>query len=57
MDRAGSYYHKEAIASAHDHARGLFATLDHRLDGGLGLGDLGDEECRRDQGILSEDFG
>ena len=56
MQRAGAADNQEAVGFAHDDLDSIFAALDHGVEGGLGEGDLGEQQLRGDQGILAQDY-
>lgn len=57
VDGAGAYDDEESVAGAKDDVGGIVTALDDCVCSGLGERDLGSEESRRDQRILSEDLG
>lgn len=57
VDGAGAYDDEKSVASAQDDVGGIVTALDDCVGSGLGERNLGGEESRRDQRILSEDWG
>lgn len=56
VDGAGTNYNEQAVAAAQDNVGSVIAALQNSLGGIIGQGNLGGEERRRDEGILSKDF-
>jgi hypothetical protein len=55
VDGARADDDEQAVVVAHDDALGLATALDDGLQGGIGGGELGDEQARRDERVLALD--
>lgn len=56
VDGAWAADDEKAVGCAHDDLNGILATLHDGLEGGLGDGDLREEQLRWDQWILAKDW-
>ncbi len=56
MERARTADDQKAVRSAHDDLNGIFASLDNRFQRSVCDWNLGDEQLRRNQGVLAQDY-